>query len=135
MVGYHYTSAENYEKIKVKGLLPYWIKKRELESWFPSGIHGIWIWKHDLSGNDHVGSILWQLMTKSSTTIVKLRVEYDESQRFCFHGIPVEIDHDGRLGEWVYHDRIPAIVLVEPVPPERIALVGTYDLEKRLSAP
>lgn len=40
MIGYHYTSAENYEKIKVDGLVPYWIRKRELEPWFTDGIHG-----------------------------------------------------------------------------------------------
>lgn len=78
MIGYHYTSVENYERIRIEGLAPYWIKKKDLELWFSDGIHGIWLWKNDLSGTDHLGSILWQLVTKASTRIVKLRVEYEE---------------------------------------------------------
>lgn len=134
MIGYHYTSAANYERIKTEGLAPYWIKKKDLELWFREGIHGIWLWKHDLSGAEHLGSVLWQLMTKASTDIVKLRVEYEAADQYNQYGCPVEIRHDGRLGAWSYHDRVPAVLLANPVPPERIALVAQYDLCARLSA-
>jgi len=130
MIGYHYTSAENYEKIKIEGLTPYWIKKKDLELWFADGIHGIWLWKNDLSGTDHLGSILWQLMTKASTNIVKLSVEYGDADRYIRYGEPVEIEHDGRLGVWDYHDRVPAVIVGRPIPSDRIALVAEYDLLK-----
>lgn len=128
MIGYHYTSAENYEKIKAEGLLPYWIRKKDLEAYFENGIHGIWLWKNNLSGTDHLGSVLWQLMTKASTNIVKLRVEYEEEDQYMWHGYIVEIEHDGRLGVWNYHDRVPAVVIGKPIPPDRITLVAEYDL-------
>jgi hypothetical protein len=133
MIGYHYTSAENYEKIRTEGLAPYWIKKKDLEAYFEGGIHGIWLWKNDLSGNDHLGSVLWQLMTKASTNIVKLRVEYEEADQYVKHGSPVEILHGGRLGVWHYHDRVPAVVIGKPIPPERIAVIAKYDLRAVVS--
>lgn len=133
MTGYHYTTAGNYEKIRAEGLTPYWIRKKDLELWFKDGIHGIWLWKNDLSGNDHLGSVLWQLMTKASTAIVKLRVEYEEADQYVRHGCAVEILHGGRLGEWHYHDRVPAVVIGRPIPPSRVALVAEYDLRSLLN--
>lgn len=134
MIGYHYTSSENYEKIKSEGLSLYWIKKKDLELWFNNGIHGIWLWKNDLSGTNHLGSILWQLMTKGSTNIVKLRVEYEEADQYVKYGYPVEIEHDGRLGVWNYHDRVPAVILGRPIPPGRIKLAAKYDLLQTISS-
>lgn len=67
-------------------------------------------------------------MTKASTNIVKLRVEYEEEDQYIWRGCIVEVEHDGRLGDWTYHDRVPAVVLGKSVPPERIALVAEYDL-------
>jgi hypothetical protein len=134
MIGYHYTSSENYEKIRNEGLAPYWIRKKDLELWFSEGIHGIWLWKNDLTDTDHLGSILWQLMTKASTNIVKLRVEYEEVDQYVQYGYPVEILHDGKLGVWDYHHRVPAVILGKPVPPARIAMVAKYDLCASLAA-
>lgn len=133
MVGYHYTSAANWERIRAEGLVPYWIRKRDLEPWFSGGIHGVWLWRNDLRGTDHLGSVLWQLMTKAATSVVKLRVEYGEDDLFLLHGFPVEILHDGRLGEWPYHDRVPAVVLGRPIPPARVALEAEYDLVSLLN--
>jgi len=67
-------------------------------------------------------------MTKASTVIVKLRVEYGEEDQYVRHGCPVEILHGGRLGAWAYHDRVPAVVIGKPIPPSRIALAAKYDL-------
>ena len=133
MIGYHYTSAENYKEIKTEGLIPYWIKKKDLELWFAEGIHGIWLWKNNLSDADHLGSILWQLMTKASTNIVKLSVEYKEADLYVKYGCPVEIEHDGRLGVWDYHDRVLAVIIGKPISPDRITLVGEYDLCQRVA--
>jgi hypothetical protein len=133
MVFYHYTSSENYRKIQGEGLVPYWIKKADLESFFPDGIFGIWLWQSDLSGKEHVGSVLWQLMTKASTEVVKLKVEYDESELFKLYGVDITIKHDGRLGTWYYHDGAPAVVATKMIPPSSIEVVGTYDLIGRLS--
>jgi hypothetical protein len=132
MIGYHYTSAENYERIKVEGLTRYRIRKPELDPFFPDGIYGIWIWKQDLTGDEHVGSILWQLMTKNSTRVVKLGVEYNETDLLRQYGADVEILHDGRLGQWHYHYGVPAVVVTENIPPHAITLVQAYDVQKCL---
>jgi hypothetical protein len=36
--------------------------------------------------------------------------------------------HDGDLGGWSYHIEEPALVLVSPIPVERVHLVRCYDL-------
>ena len=133
MIFYHYTSAENYEKIKVEGLIPYWIKKADLEPFFPEGIYGIWLWRKNLSGQEHTGSVLWQLMTKASTNVVKLEVEGEEENLYQLYGTNITIQHDGRLGRWYYHDAVSAVVMPKPIPPSNIKLVGAYDLIERLS--
>ena len=129
---YHYTSVENYERIKVEGLTPYWIKKADLETFFPEGIYGIWLWRDDLSDKEHLGSVLWQLMTKASTHVVKLEVEGEESDLYKLYGVDITINHDGRLGKWDYHNRVPAVVMTKPLPPSKIKVVGNYNLLERL---
>ena len=126
--GYHYTSIENYKRIQEVGLIPYQISKPDLQPFFPSGICGVWIWASDLTRETQVGSILWQLMTKASTTVVKLRVKYESEDLLRRFGSLVEVDHDGRLGSWIYHQRETAIIVTRTIPPENITLIKTYDL-------
>ncbi len=128
MIAFHYTSIENYWHIATEGLVPYLINKPDLREHFPDGIVGVWLWKRDLTGDEHLGSILWQLMTKSSTRVVKLQVEYDPANLLIRHGEPVEILHDGRLGTWVYHTATPAILYTETITPNRIHRLQTFDL-------
>ena len=127
-IGYHYTSIENYWHISKEGLVPYFINKPDLKPHFPEGIHGVWLWKRDLLGDEHLGSILWQLMTKSSTRVVKLRVEYDPTKLLVRAGEPVEILHDGQLGTWVYHTKTPAVLYSETIEPACIHRLATFDL-------
>ena len=129
MLGYHYTSIENYWHICNEGLVPYSINKPDLMPHFPNGIIGVWLWKQDLVGTEHLGSILWQLMTKSSTRIAKLSVEYDPNKLMCRDGEPIEILHDGRLGSWIYHTKTPAVVYTEVIQPRCINRIHTFNLE------
>lgn len=128
MDGYHYTSLENYWHIDKEGLVPYSINKPDLLPHFPDGITGIWLWKRDLTDVEHLGSILWQLMTKSSTRIVKLRVEYEPTKLLYRDEEPVEILHDGRLGMWTYHTATPAVMYTEAIPPTSIERLDTFNL-------
>lgn len=127
MIGYHYTSLENYRHIRTEGLRPYVIDKPDLAALGP--ILGVWVWSRPLLGNEHVGSILWQTMTKNTTHVVQLAVEYDSRSLLYRDGKPVEIQHDGKLGSWVYHESTPAIVITETIPPDQITKVGEYDLD------
>lgn len=133
MIAYHYTSIENYWHISSEGLVPYSINKPDLKPHFPDGIVGIWLWKRDLVGDEHVGSILWQLMTKSSTRVVKLQVEYDPAKLLTRNDEPIEILHDGLLGTWVYHTKTPAVVYTDVIAPGRIHRLETFDLVGRLT--
>lgn len=133
MTFYHYTSAENYESIKDTGLLPYHIRKPKLLPYFPHGIRGIWLWLEELKGDEHIGSVLWQLMTKASTCIVKLKVECNEERLLRQNGLRVEILHDGRLGAWDYHRGVPAVVMPESILASSITLLNTYDLAAMIS--
>jgi hypothetical protein len=126
MIGYHYTSLENYRHIRSEGLRPYTIEKPDLATLGP--LFGVWVWSRPLVGDEHVGSILWQTMTKNTTQVVQLSVEYDSGSLLFRDGQPVEIQHDGKLGSWVYHERTPAIIITEIIPPEKINKVGEYDL-------
>lgn len=67
-------------------------------------------------------------MTKSCTRVVKLRIEYDVLKLLYRAEEPVEILHDGRLGNWIYHSMTPAIVHTEVISPECISRLATYDL-------
>lgn len=133
MTGYHYTSLTNYWHILNEGLVPYNIKKDDLKIHFPDGINGIWLWKDNLHGDEQLGSILWQLMTKSDTRVVKLQVYYDESNLLKREEFPVEILHDGKLGSWSYHSKVPAIILTKPIETKFIFRMATYDLVNLLN--
>lgn len=125
---FHYTSLKNWWHIQDDGgMIPYPITKPELVSVFPE-LHGIWLWEFDLKGDEHVGSVLWQVMTKNSTKVVKLEVECTEDMLFQSDGRVVSILHDGRLGEWVYHSSVPAVLSATSIPMAQIRLVEGYDV-------
>lgn len=127
MQGFHYTSIENWHHIQTEGLIPQPVTKPELTG--PLGeFSGIWVWTRELQGDEHIGSILWQVMTKSSTHIVKLSVEFSENDLMIHDGTPVEILHDGILGSWKYHHGAPAVIVNRTIPPGQISLVDRYNL-------
>ena len=131
-LAWHYTSAENWERIRSEGLVPYRIAKPELEAYFPGGLVGVWLWADDLSAEEHAGSVLWQLMTKASSSVVKLRVR-------CPEACPVQAARDAggdrprREARAVgLPPRGPAVLATGAIPPRDIELVGRYDLLERL---
>lgn len=128
MIGYHYTSWQNWLKIKKKGLQPYLIDKPEIKCYYPNGLYGIWIWKNRLLDKEHIGSILWQIYTKCSFEIVELKVVYSindlyKDEKYCFDAIT----HTGDIRGWKYHENVPVIILGKPVLPSNIKLVKKYD--------
>ena len=127
--GFHYTSYENWLHIQSEGLVPYPIRKKEFNEFFPDGLMGVWVWQRELIGDEHIGSVLWQLATKSSTRLVKLQVEYNlHAQVKTASGDTFTILHDGVFGDWKYHHGAEAIVIAETIPPEHIYRLATYDL-------
>lgn len=138
--GYHYTSFDRWVKIEKKGLIPYAINKIELWPYldgYPA--KGVWVWKHRMKGESHVGSILWQVATKAATKIVLLEVNYNPEDILCgSDGVILTLYHKGSIENWHYHTKKESessVIVTKPIPPENIKLLKVYDLVELLKAP
>lgn len=134
MIGYHYTSFDNWQKIKTEGLSPYVFYKPETADIIPEGkFFGVWIWRRRFRGMSHVGSIMYQVSTKKTPKIVLLKVRYRKEDRMANpygEGI-VSISHTGTFGEFAFHTGVEkSYVIVKPIPPEQIKLLEVYDVDK-----
>jgi hypothetical protein len=139
MIGYHYTSFDNWLQIQKEGLIPYEIHKQELEKYFPHRkLMGIWVWTGRFYGEPHAGSVIYQVAYRATPHVVLLSVGYDEKDILKYHWPDgrwgdVRISHDGHVEKWIYHTGVEESVLVtKPIPPKKIHLVREYDLVKLL---
>ena len=132
MIGYHYTSLENWKDIKTTGLHPRAIHHPEVIHALNDSPKGIWIWTSRLRGLDHAGAIIFQAGTKASARIVQLAIEYDEDDRGTNLSRPTFFDltHMGHIGRLQYHYAAEATILFRAIPLSRIELIGEYDLSK-----
>ena len=127
MIGYHYTTKSNWEKIKTYGIVPYLISKPELEEYFPGGVNAVWVWTNNLRGLAHSGSIIWQSQ-KGEAVIVKLRIKYRKEDVLSYGEATIKLYHDGTIGDLKYHDEAESCLVTKIIPPKDIKLVGEYDL-------
>ena len=131
--GWHYTSIENWRKIRKEGLVPYPIDKPALRQCVKCPVQAIWIWKHQLHGLNHVGSIIFQNSTKGTMEVAYLEVRYDYDSLLEPDGRSdsiIQLPHTGLIGNLQYHDGDAVGVLsTETIPPERITLIKTYKLQ------
>lgn len=137
MIGYHYTSEENWQVIQKEGLNPYPVPNvkfhmKEFQV-FAQSLLGVWIWPKRLRGEEHVGSIFYQAVKRPTLRVVLLEVIYGRRDRWMVFGQPPEVLHEGTAERWQYHHNLPGQILIASVPPERIRLVATYDLKERLA--
>lgn len=126
--GYHYTSYSLWLKIKKEGLIPYSISKPELRPYFPEPVMGIWTWINNPEGESHTGAIVFQMGTKQDTRIVKLKYSYDDKDVLFFKEREIRLPHTGIIGSWNYHEEELAVIVLKPIQPENIELVGDYNL-------
>jgi len=136
-IGYHYTSIENWAKIKREGLQPYTIDRISLNSYLKNPpVQGIWTWLHKQTGLPHIGSILFQMGTKATMQVVLLTYKYDLNDLLYsdlpeYEGDLITLPHDGFIGNLKYHNRKKqetAVILLKPIPPENIDLLDTYNI-------
>jgi hypothetical protein len=132
MIGYHYTSWENWLTIRETGLRPYHIEEEKLSGYFPGGVNGTWMWRRNLRGWSHLGTVLYQASSKASTRIVKLKCRFPVASVLSLDGMTVKVVHRGKIGNWLYHEAEPAFIVMTTIPPGLIEAVGDYDLLKRL---
>lgn len=133
-VGYHYTSWRNWLSIQEHGgIEPYTIDNLELRQYFDYPPLGIWVWEKELKPVSELGSVIYQLATKSQTKVVKLEVQYNDDDVLCVDDYGekrrVRLWHTGEIGKWQYHpDRPEALVVTAAIKPENIKLLKTFDL-------
>lgn len=133
MIGYHYTSYQNWLEIQQTGLRPYHIPEEKLDCYFPGGVQGIWLWKSDLTHWSHVGTILFQVGSKGVPHVVKLRCQFRGDALLRWGSKNVVLGHRGAIGEWMYHADEPACIVMDTIKPKNIRLAGEYDLVKLLA--
>lgn len=130
MTGWHYTSYENWLKIKKTGLIPYHIPYDKFGGYFPDGVAGIWTWYEELTGKSEVGTIIWQVATKQCERVVKLKYEFDADELLEYNGGEFRLPHTGEIGNYVYHKDELARIIIKTIPPERIELVQVFKMEE-----
>lgn len=142
MIGYHYTTFENWIKIKVDGLLPsqpiqYDLPGLQVDHQF---LHKqfnfempdcIWVWKYELIQPTHLGTLLFQMISKVSFEIVVIEVKYSKWDQLkpstLMKGQHYSYFHNGNIGEWRYHKDVPFDLLKKRIPPNRLKLKDYYN--------
>lgn len=143
-LGYHYTSWYNWLKIEQEGLKPYDLRKpelvKELKSlnvipWHQIKLYGIFCWKARHHGQELMGDLLFHATGKATTRIVEIEIEYGVGDTLLrpSDSATVDLFHDmdpspHEPGYKFWHDRLPALLLKNPVPTERLRLLRVFDL-------
>jgi hypothetical protein len=69
-----------------------------------------------------------QMALKGENKIVELKVSFPQSDICSVNGEMLILKHLGSIGNWVYHQSEPALIVTRPIPPERIKLCAKYKL-------
>jgi hypothetical protein len=142
MIGYHYTSADNWQSIRDDGLIPYLIDHPHIVHLGVGAVYGIFVWPKRPRGICHVGNIMFQVGSKGTTRIVRLEIAYTDRDIWTnIDGDRLRLVHHGALtasragldsAGMAYHVNEPAVILGRHIEPERISLTGEWDLIERL---
>jgi len=140
MIGYHYTSYDDWLQIKKDGLVPYLIYKPELQKYFPNqAIMGIWVWKQRFHGAPHAGSVLHQVAFKATPHVVLLSVDYSPNDILKYQWPEtkewgeVNLTHDGNIEQWIYHTgKEESVIVTKRISPSHIKLLKEYDIVELL---
>jgi len=137
MIGYHYTTWEAYQKIKEGGLQLSPLEERHKQTcwgvveFIKDGC--IWVYPEFMQGRELIGMIFYAAFRHDSHRTVCLEVDYAEweSAKKCgqAHHKPdeVRLTHDLDAGPFG-HFRKPFDLVMKPVPPECIQLVGSWNI-------
>lgn len=79
-----------------------------------------------------MGNIVYQMSSKGSHVIVKLRVAYKDSDLLRVDGHKVHLVHEGSVGKLKYHMGDLSVICKENIPLSDITLIGVYDAAKLL---
>lgn len=132
MKAYHYTSIENWKKIKKNGLKRYWIRDiRDVDHNTPMGsVHGIWFFLHPQKGIGNAAFVIYTALKHPTDEVVLIEVDLKEDEIY-----PKRFNHEGTLMNLRYHNRKEdqeAIIALEDITPDRIKKIGSKNLVKLL---
>lgn len=91
-IGWHYTSWENYERIREVGLRPY--RQPKIDAAAGEEIWGVWAYLHRHGGRVHVGSVMYQMVNRPTSKVVLLKPE-ELLLRSLVEKTPWVVVHDG----------------------------------------
>ena len=130
MIGYHYTSENNWNVIQKEGLKPYRVESLvKVSGPFKVPDTGIWLYAERQRGLSHLGCILWQAVTKKTENIVLLEVTHNKNQVLNHSELgTVEIEHDLDWKGFMFHEKTPVHIVLDTVHPKNIKVVGRYDI-------
>ncbi len=130
MIGYHYTTLDNWRSIQKNGLRPYRLPTHATETLGKEIEVGIWVWRKLPKNKNHLGNLIRVVAKHDSTKVCLLKISYTKKDIFHLDGRPVQIVHAGNIERFWYHKDFPAFIISSPIPPEQIQLLGQYDLVK-----
>lgn len=131
MIGYHYTSYDNWRRIQSEGIMPYVLRRDIVHD----GVPGIWIFKDMQQGTSHAGCILFQINSKRTFHVVELEVEYRQEWTVREGWEDCDVLHEGRVLDdkgWLighYHKSARAVIVWKPIRPELIRMIGDYQFK------
>lgn len=124
---YHYTTVDNYEKIKTEGLLPHRIDKCQR---IYGDVEGTWIFATSPDELAQLGVIAYVSSKQLCRMLVRLRVTLYESSfkdelALDEYGEPQFSDHAFEGSK-----SCPALLLIKPIPPWRLKLLDYLDVDQ-----
>lgn len=137
MIGYHLTSAENWENINKSGQLRMyttWSHKELFDNKFPP--LGVWIWQERLEPYAEFTNVIWHVQTKQTKRVVVLELEYKEADLLLNEdGKSVSIDHHISLCSGMeFYERVKATILNRPFYAAELKFVKEYNLSRYLES-
>lgn len=116
MIGYHYTTAKNWKRIKKNGLVP------KCSSKTPENVDSsaIWFFKRQLRGNKLLGTVMDVAIRHNDTNIICVRTKFKHVEGFIFRD---------RMISKTFGHNVKINFCTEKIPPEHLTVVGQWTLK------
>lgn len=133
MRGYHYTSQENYKKIRMEGLLPSPINNKDVLV-VCRGTEGSWLFQNRQKEEALFGQLIDLLAKTQSWKFVELGIDFEITD--CLKALQVGntllLKHKGSCGSWIYHKDEPIIIISKVIPVCQIELLQVFNLRNAI---
>jgi len=134
MIGWHYTTLNNWLKIQKRGLKC----QRQDEDFFTDShwtvsylkklygkfenFKGIWVWRRKPNWRNENLNVLYQLVKERRFPIVLLKVQYEKGHTLEYKGKPAILNHHWFLDDKQVHRTGTAHILIKDIPKEKVSI-------------